>query len=95
MATETTFYHPGNSWFEPDGTLAVCVSRFIGSPPSSTARYGTGVCHFVRDDPDYPLWCHLAERFKKNPPSTPFVSSDELPVIREKFALEGAATHEV
>ena len=88
MPNEVTFYHPGNSWFENDGTLVMGVSNYDDESHSS------GVQRFRPDDPDYEMWCSFAESFKAKPRSIPFVSSEQLEAIREEFKRERAKSLE-
>jgi len=82
MQTDVTFFHPGSSWFEADGTLVMGVSRYSSSWRES------GVDRFAPDHPDYRMWCSFANAFKASPPSIPFISSEQLDAIREEWRCE-------
>ena len=82
MPNEVIFYHPGMSGFENDGTLVMRVSSY------DDQWHSTGVQRFKPDDPDYEMWCCFAQSFKANPPSIPFVSSEQLEAIREEVKRE-------
>jgi hypothetical protein len=88
MPNDVTFYHPGNSWFENDGTLVMGVSTY------DDQWHSTGVRHFRPDDPDYEMWCCFTQSLKASPPSIPFVSGEQLEAIREEFRRERARSSE-
>ena len=89
MASDITFYHPYNSWFEPDGTLVMGASRYTDD------LHDTGVRRFAPGDPDYEMWCHLAKRYQQNGQVRDFIYSEQLPAIREQYERDRAATREV
>jgi hypothetical protein len=89
MASDITFFHPYNSWFESDGTLVIGASRYTDD------WHETGVRRFASSDPDYEMWCHLAKRYQEKEQVRDFISSEQLPAIREQYERERAAAREV
>jgi hypothetical protein len=78
--TSTTFYYPGHSSFEPDGTLVVRASGYVSDSHWSGAR------RVPPDDADYTLWCHLRNSYRvAQPGRRPYISDDDLPAIRQIF----------
>ena len=67
-----------------DGTLLVGVSRYTDD------WHETGVRRFTQSDPDYEIWCELAKRYQQNEQVRDFISSEELPAIREQYGARAS-----
>ena len=79
-SSSVTYYYPGVSSFEPDGTLVVRASGYTSESHWSGAR------RIPPGDVDYKLWCHLRDSYRvAQPGRKPYISADDIRAIRQIF----------
>ena len=78
--TSITFYYPGHSSFEPDGSLTVRTSGYTSD------SHWSGALRVSPEDPDFSLWCHLGDSYRvAQPGRKPYISGAGIADIRRIF----------